>query len=424
MPPRRRKSTDYTRRRANPAAADPEEFERVLSPAEKRRQLMINVGVWFLVAVFAMTSGIMCFNIGDPSAGQAQDVLQQQQAQQDPVQQEIDRWTREVEARPDDPVALANLAHFWIQRAETLPKQADMTAASASPAATGSPAAPSPAASPATPEISQEEALARATEYLERALAKDKGYVFALQQMANVRLVQEKPEEARQYYEQILALSDAPIPEGEDATSIQANRQAQKVQAMLGLASLDARAKKYSEALARLDEINKVQPGNINVYLMRAQIQQDQGQTDSAMASLEEAARIGESMQDMESTFRARMLRSQILQEKGDKAGAKAELEKLKGLAEKTGNIQAMMLVTQLIYAMDAPAGAPPALNMPTGPSPAASPVVPDAPTGGSFPETSSPAPESTLPAGDAAPATPAAEATAVPATPEATTTP
>lgn len=419
MPPRRRKSTDYTRRRANPAAADPEEFERVLSPAEKRRQLMINLGVWFLVAVFAMTSGIMCFNIGDPNAGQAQDVLQQQ-AQQDPVQQEIDRWTREVEARPEDPVALANLAHFWIQKAETLPKQADMTAAAASPAA----GSPSPAASPAAPEMSQEEALARAVEYLERALAKDKGYVFALQQMANVRLVQEKPEEARQYYEQILVLSDAPIPEGEDKTSIEANRQAQKVQAMLGLASLDARAKKYPEALVRLDEINKVQPGNINVYLMRAQIQQDQGQTDAAMASLEEAARIGESMQDLESTFRARMLRSQILQEKGDKAGAKAELEKVKALAEKTGNIQAMMLVSQLLYAMDAPAGAPPALNMPTGPSPAASPVVPEAPTGGSFPETSSPAPESTLPAGDSEPATTATPGAEAPATPEATTTP
>lgn len=420
MPPRRRKSTDYTRRRANPAAADPEEFERVLSPAEKRRQLMINLGVWFLVAVFAMTSGIMCFNIGDPTGGQAQDVLQQQQAQQDPVQQEIDRWTREVEARPDDPVALANLAHFWIQKAETLPKQADLTAASASPAA----GSPSPAASPAAPEMSQEEALGRAVEYLERAMAKDKTYVFALQQMANVRLVQEKPEEARQYYEQILALSDAPIPEGEDKTSIEANRQAQKVQAMLGLASLDAQAKKYPDALARLDEINKLQPGNVNVYLMRAQIQQDQGQTDAALASLEEAAKIGESMQDLESTFRARMLRSQILQEKGDKAGAKAELEKVKALAEKTGNIQAMMLVSQLLYAMDAPAGAPPALNMPTGPSPAASPVVPEAPTGGSFPETSSPAPESTLPAGDAEPATTATPGAEAPATPEATTTP
>ena len=66
--------------------------------------IVIHIGVWLLVLVFTMTSGVLCLSLG----GSQQTPRQVQQAQQDPVQVEIDRRTREVGASPSDPVALAD----------------------------------------------------------------------------------------------------------------------------------------------------------------------------------------------------------------------------------------------------------------------------------------------------------------------------
>lgn len=402
MPPRRRKSTDYTRRRQ--PGAEGEEQERQISPQERRRQIMIQVGVWFLVLVFAMTSGVMCFNIG--SNEQASQQVQQQA--QDPIQAEIDRWTSQVGANPNDPVALANLGHYWARKAATLPTREEAAAASPTPAAASpSPGAPSPAA---TPQMSQEEAVARAEEYLQRALEKDPSYAFALQQLAEVRMMQKKPAEARALLEKILALAAAPIPEGEDPATIEANRATQTNRARMGLASVEAREKNYDKALEILAQVVKEQPGNVEAYMMRAGVLHEQDRMPEALQALDDAARVAEGMQNYGQALGARVEKSRIYQEQGDKDAARQELEKAKAVAEKTGNVQALMLLTQLLYAMDGNLPSAPPEGLPTGPSPVApattsAPVeAPVAPATTGMP--TGPAPEGALPPDGTGPTT------------------
>ena len=56
MASRRRKSTDNVQRKA--VRLEDAEI-REISPQERQRQFLLNLGVWFLVIAFCMTSGIM-----------------------------------------------------------------------------------------------------------------------------------------------------------------------------------------------------------------------------------------------------------------------------------------------------------------------------------------------------------------------------
>ena len=167
----RRKSTDMVKRRAK-MRSDAELEEKSLSPQEQRRQMLLNIGVWFLVLAFCMTSGIMCFSVG----GQEKLMKAQEEAQQkDPTQAEIERWSGEVEQNPNDPVALANLGYYWGQKAQELEKTAakpkkddDKNKKDGKPA------------------ITREQALQNAHGYLDRALQADPNYAFALQKYAEL----------------------------------------------------------------------------------------------------------------------------------------------------------------------------------------------------------------------------------------------
>lgn len=408
MPPRR-KSTDYTRRR--PPGAEEEPEVRQLSPQERRRQMMIHAGVWFLVLVFAMTSGVMCFNIGDQATRQA---VQEAAEPQDPIQAEIDRWTREAEAAPADPVPLANLGHYWIRKAASLPENAEPT-----PAGSPAPGSPSPAA---TPAMTRGEALSRAEDYLKRALEKDPKYAFALQQMADVRVLQKKPAEARTLLEKVLELAQEPVPEGEDKATFEANRANQTTRARMGLAMLEAGEKNYDKALEILDVVLKDQPGNLEAWIARSSVLRDQGRVDEALEALDSAVKVAEGMEDYGQALGVRVEKSRIYQEKGDKAAARGELEKARQMAERSGNPQISMIVAQMLYSLDGPPPAPPAGGLPTGPSPAVSPAAAQ-PATPAEPASQAPVPEA--PAGQApAPEAAAGQAAATPAPTDAAPAP
>ncbi len=366
MPPRR-KSTDYSRRRlAANSGAEGEQEERRISPQERRRQIMINLGVWFLVLVFAMTSGVMCYNIEGPET--AQSGPDAQQASQDPNQIEIDRWTRELQSNPNDPVVLANLGASWMRRAETLrsqqPGEAAPDSAASSPAPqTGS---PSPAA---TPEMTREDALARAEDYLNRAVEKEPSYAFALQQLAELKIAQKKPAEAREFLSRILALADEPIGPEEDPETIRATRESQSARAWMTLARLETFEKNYDQALQILAQLEANHSGNTDVLAMRAHIYQEQGRPDEALKALDELARVAEVMNNAGMMLGARLEKSRILQQTGDQAAARQEMEKARTVAQNTGNAQAVMLVTQLLYRMDEPAPPVPVQGLPDGPA-------------------------------------------------------
>jgi len=359
----RRKSTNYQRRRPVPDL-EGDQTERRISPQERRRQIMIQVGVWFLVVVFAMTSGVMCFS---PSA-EEQNQQAAQATPQDEIQVEIDRWTREVGSSPNDPVALANLGHYWRLKAETL-RSKD---AAPAPAPAQSPAA-SPQASP-TPQMTREQAWSQAEEYLERAVKSDSNYAFALQEMAELRMDQERNPEARALLQKILALAEEPVPEGQDPTTIMANRANRRNMALLSMVRLEAAEKNYDRALQTLDELHTADPGNLEVYGLRAQIHRARGDLGEALKAYDEVIKVGQGMQDQGMVLGARLERSRIFVDQKDKDAARKELEQARTLAQGSGNPQATMLVNYFLYQLDGPGPAVPPVGLPTGPSPAAQP--------------------------------------------------
>jgi len=424
MPPRR-KSTDYSRRRlaANPGA-EGEQEERRISPQERRRQIMINLGVWFLVLVFAMTSGVMCYNIGGPETAQPE----AQQASQDPNQIEIDRWTRELQSNPNDPVVLANLGASWMRKAETLRSQQPADAAPDAAAASPVPQAASPTPA-ATPEMTREDALARAEEYLNRAVEKEPSYAFALQQLAELKIAQKKPAEGREFLNRILALADLPIAPEEDPETIRATRESQSTRARMTLARLETFEKNYDQALQILAQLEADHAGNADVHAMRAHIYEEQGRPQEALNALDELARVAEVMNNAGMMLGARLEKSRILQQTGEKAAARQEMEKARTVAESTGNVQAVMLVTQLLYKMDEPAPPMPVQGLPDGPAevtpaPPAEPAA--APSADAPPAQPADAPSADAPPAEPAqaPAPPAPGPETAPAPPEQTSEP
>ncbi len=369
--PARRKSTDYHRRR-NVPDLDGEQTERRISPQERRRQIMIHAGVWFLVVVFAMTSGVMCFNMG----GEEQNPQAAQPAQQDELQVEIDRWAREVGTSPSDPVALANLGHYWRLKAESSPSEGALAATP--PAPSGSPQASpgSPQPSP-TPQMTREQAWTHAEEYLGRAIKSDPNYAFALQEMAELRIDQKRGPEARTLLEKILALPDEPIQAGQDATTIMANRTNRKSMALKGMVRLEAAEKNYDQALIRLEQLQAVDPGNQDVYGMRAQVLEEQGSLDQALKAYDEVISVGQGMQDQGMVLGARLRRAQIFLKQQDKTAARAELEQARTVAQSSGQPQAIMLVNYFLYQLDGAGPTAPPMGLPTGPSPAAGSAQP-----------------------------------------------
>ncbi len=310
MPPRR-KSTDQIRRR--PSGAVKTE-EKVITPQERRRSFLIQAGVWFLVIAFCMTSGIMCFSIG----GQEKQVAEQQAAEQaDPVQAEIDRWTNLVSSNPSDAVALANLGYYWTQKADTLP--ADGTADEGK-----------EDEKDGKPAVSRDQALSNAEEYLNRAIKADPNYSFAIQKLAELRILQNKNDEAKSLYEQVITLTDQPIADDEDKETIEAQRTNQRCQARMGLAALYMLEKNFDAACGEIDKVLAEQPGSMEAFMLKANALAAKEDTPAMLQCCDEAIKVAESMKDLMNLVSFRVRKSKAYQEMNDKESARRELEEAK----------------------------------------------------------------------------------------------
>ncbi len=319
--PSRRKSTDMVKRRAK-TQVDAELEEKELSPQEQRRQLLLNIGVWFLVLAFCMTSGIMCFSIG----GQEKQMQAQQEAMnQDPTQAEIDRWTHEVETNPSDPVALANLGYYWGQKALELEKK---------PAKKAKDKKDEKQQGDDKPVVTKEEASRHSHEYLDRALAADPNYTFALQKYAELYVAEKNYDKARLYFDKVIEASHMPIPDGDDKEARETNAIVQRGQAAVSLARIDALEKKYADAEKRLDNLIAEQPGNVDAFLLKAAIitEQDNGDKNEALKCYESAMKISQAMGDDQQTLQCHVARATIYKEMGDINNAKQEMEAAKAM--------------------------------------------------------------------------------------------
>ena len=358
--PSRRKSTDMVKRRAK-SQVNAELEEKVLSPQEQRRKMMITIGVWFLIIAFCATSGIICFSIG---SNEKMMKAQEEAIQQDPTQAEIDRWSHEVEQSPTDATALANLGYYWGQKAQELDSQ---------------PAAKADANKDEKndkPVVTKEQALNHAHEYLERAIKADPNYTFALQKYAELCVYEKNNAKAREMLEKVIVAASAPIPEGEDKEALEANALSQKGQAVVTLATLDMNEKNYAAAEQRLNDLLKEQPGNLQAFIAKGNllISMENGDKRQALEAFGSALKIANSVGRAEEALNCWIARANIYKELGEKENAKKELQACKDFFQ--GNPMVAASVDTLMKQID---GNAPAAKTAAPAEPAAAPAEPAA---------------------------------------------
>lgn len=427
MASRRRKSTDNVQRKA--VRLEDAEI-REISPQERQKQFLLNLGVWFLVIAFCMTSGIMCYAIGSNET-QPDQVAQEAQSQKYEVDLEIERYTKEVGTDATNVEALANLGYYWMLKGQTLPTaQALKTEAAVKKnlaKEVEGQATPAPSATPA-PQQTQEEAFANARDYLNKALALDKEYLFAKRTLADLEVQEDHLDKAQALYQEVVDFCKTPIKPGpgDDPTTLQAHRDSQRVEAQVKLASLLAQQSKFEEAQKNLDEVLKTDPGNIEAYHTKALVSLGQKDMEACHKALDMAILIAQNMNEIDRAVNLCFEQGAIYEQAGQKKEAVATFTKARDMipaqmggqaAQMRAAIQAM--IDRLEGKTPAPKPASPAPVVEFKPQPAAS-SAPTAEVPATAASETPAAPATAAPAVEATPAAAAPEAPATPAAPPA----
>ena len=405
----RRKSTDNVQRKA---VRQVDAEVREISPQEKRRNIFIQIGVWFLVIAFCMTSGIMCFAIGGPEDQNGQE---QAQGAVDEIQSEIDRYTKEVGTDASNIEALANLGYYWMQKGDTLSTAESLKQEAKTKAAIDKDLADkgqTPAANKdAKKEMSREEAYANARTYLTQALGIDQNYLLAKKTLADLEVREAKEDAAIKLYKEIIKFCEQPLKlnPGDDETTIKTSRNVQKVEAEVQLARLYGSKKQYKEAIPLLDDAVKIDPGNVGAYHVKAIISFENNDNANGVKAMNNAILIAKNMGEIDQAIQLCFELAQIQQSKnGDKAAAKKAYEEARDMIPANMGGQAAQMRSAIQEMIDELDGKKPAASA-------------KAPAAKATPATEAPAAEATpateAPAAEAAPATEAPAAEATPAT-------
>lgn len=415
----RRKSTDNVQRKA---VRQVDAEVREISPQEKRRNIFIQIGVWFLVIAFCMTSGIMCFAIGGP---EDQDGQGQTQGAVDEIQSEIDRYTKEVGTDASNVEALANLGYYWMQKGDTLSTAESLKQEAKTKAAIDKNLASkgqTPAADKdAKKEMSREEAYANARTYLTQALGIDQNYLLAKKTLADLEIRENHEDAAIKLYQDIIKFCDQPLKlnPGDDETTIKTSRNVQKVEAEVQLARLYGSKAQYKEAMPLLDDAVKIDPGNIGAYHVKAIISFENKDNAEGVKAMNNAILIAKNMGEMDQAIQLCLELAQIqLSQNNDKAAAKKAYEEARDIIPANMGGQAAQMrsgIQAMIDELDGKKPAAPAEASSAKAAPAAEATPAEAPAAEATPA-EAPAAEATpaeAPAAEATPAeAPAAEAT------------
>ena len=417
MASNKRKSTDSVQRKAI-RQVDAE--IREITPQEKRRNFFIQVGVWFLVIAFCMTSGIMCFAIG---SNEQQEQAETAREAKDELQSEIDRYQKEVSADARNVEALANLGYYWMQKGDTLPtaenlKQEAKTKAAidANLAKEGNTTVPKEAEKQEK-QMSREEAYAHARENFEKALAIDGNYLFAKRNLADLEMRENHKDKASALYKQIVDFCGQPIKlnPGDDEATIKASRDTQKVGAEVELARIYAIDNKNKEALSLLEDAVKLDPGNVEAYHVKALIHLAEKDLTSAHKAFDSAILISSNMGDINQAINFCLEQAQVYKSNNQKDKAKQTYQKAKDLIPANMGPQAEQMRTVIQSMIDQLDGKKPApAPKSSSPAPAKQATGTAAPAAAS--EQGNAAPAATSEQGNAAPAATSEQGNAAPA--------
>ncbi|RMD86663.1 MAG: hypothetical protein D6808_02825 [Candidatus Dadabacteria bacterium] len=256
-----------------------DEEDKKISPIERRRTLFIKLGVGFLVAIFCLSSGIMCTNLNAYLPKEEQNIVQKPV---DQLQSEIDHWRGEVEKNPEDTAALANLGHFYRQKAVTFLLNKDK-------------------------EEAVKDWLSRSEKVLRKALEIDPHYGFAIQELASTLRLEGKLEETRKLLNEAIEYAHRPVEpkEGEDKETLLAARKRIEIDSRLMLADLENSSGNTRGAIEQLNEVLRLEPGNIDAYVQRAGLYRAQDNKDRAREDLKKALSIAQKMGDQRAALLA-----------------------------------------------------------------------------------------------------------------------
>lgn len=222
-----------------------------LTPRERFRNTVIHAGVAVLLFAFLLTSGIVCVNLNqDQSQGQ----------QELPKQSELSYWREQAAKDPANMEAIANVGHFLIE--ESFNKQGE----------------------------EQKKALEEAEQNLARvtSMVDSPQRSFAMQEMARVKLLKKDYAGAQAQIDEALKHADRPVPPGEDATSVEEGRKAERASVYRLQASLFVEQGKQREALAVLDKVAEISPASVmQVLFQKADLYAQLGEKDRALAQLD-----------------------------------------------------------------------------------------------------------------------------------------
>lgn len=244
-------------------------------PRRTARDRLIQFGVIFLIVAFLLPA-VTCAITPTPEIDP-----QQQQAQQDEVEQSIQRYSKELEENPNDPTTLANLGFYTNMKALRIEDEAQRMTL-----------------------------LATSEKYLRDALAQDANYGFAESELAKNLTMQDKNEEASELIESGLAKVETEINSEDEQTATSAT--ARKVELLKIASTLDLRAGQDDAAIEKLNQVVELKPGDPALYLARAELLVKSGDKEAALQDYNTVVNIGQALGNQNMVMVGQMMIEQL----------------------------------------------------------------------------------------------------------------
>ncbi|MFA5508785.1 MAG: hypothetical protein WC423_25395 [Vulcanimicrobiota bacterium] len=244
-------------------------------PRRSTRDRLIQFGVVFLIVAFLLPA-VTCAITPTPEVDP-----QQQQAQQDEVEQSIQRYSKELEENPNDPTTLANLGFYTNMKAIRIEDEAQRMTL-----------------------------LATSEKYLRDALAQDADYGFAESELAKNLTMQDKNEEARELIESGLAKVETEINSEDEQTVTSAT--ARKIELLKIASTLDLRAGQDDAATEKLNQVVELKPGDPALYLARAELLVKAGDKEAALQDYNTVVNIGQALGNQNMVMVGQMMIEQL----------------------------------------------------------------------------------------------------------------
>lgn len=236
-------------------------------PGRTSRDLVIQIGVAFLIISFILAP-MLVFIFSDPPERVPQ--RNQQQQQQDDLEAQIANFSKELASKPDDPTVLTNLGLLTNQKADRMQGTA-----------------------PGTPEDNKRMALLKESEgYLRKALEKDGKYALAQQELAKNLILQSNFEEAQTLIAGLLTEANSNLTSSD--AKVAADAKGQKTQFLMLESIILSEKGDKPAAIAKLGEVIEVNPGAPEAYMQRGRLHAENNDKAAARKDFETLVDIGQ----------------------------------------------------------------------------------------------------------------------------------